>query len=117
MENCSALQNEKMGKSWKAFKKIPNKERRNLYSKAWQLLLRTSCFLLLVVCFVCSWELNHCVGDQDKVVSLPPLAQTAASRLRSYPRGFPSIPTRGFFVQLPTMAATSPAPGTSSTKR
>ncbi|CAK9875300.1 unnamed protein product [Sphagnum jensenii] len=43
------------------------------------------------------------------VLSLPALAQTAALRLRSYPRGFPSIPTRGLFVQLPTMAATSPA--------
>ncbi|CAN5969898.1 unnamed protein product [Sphagnum jensenii] len=50
------------------------------------------------------------------VLSLPALVQTAALRLRSYPRGFPSIPTRGFFVQLPTVAATSPAPGPSSTK-
>ncbi|KAH9566271.1 hypothetical protein CY35_04G122700 [Sphagnum magellanicum] len=47
------------------------------------------------------------------VLSLPALTQTAALRLRSYPRGFPSIPTRGFFVQLPTMAATSPAAGES----
>jgi hypothetical protein len=66
--------------------------------------------------FVCPWEFNHCVGDQDMVLSLPALVQTAALRLRSYPRGFPSIPTRGFFVQLPTVAATSPAPGPSSTK-
>jgi hypothetical protein len=69
-----------------------------------------------VVGFVCSWELNNCVGDQDMVLSLPALAQPATLRLRSYPRGFPSIPTRGFLVQLPTMAATSPAAGTSSTK-